>query len=1314
MNSTHHERRRSDESRRGVLLLVVLSMLTLFLLLGTAYLVVSTRSRETARAYNRLIMQSDSVRIPHAELLDAAFLQVVRGGTAPMVIQPSISSFSFESLLEDKYGRGNTLSGTATSITYQPPLIQATVMVASATSAAFTLQGRVLSFVSDGGDVTTHRILSGTGNPGGPFSLLLDAASSWAAIQAPTAPCRVLINGREFDGQSSDTVSGAVINEAWDGFDHAQNPFLANVKPLTSGNLIASSTVSKPSYLSSSSLLSGTTNGIPDAADNDNDGWNDSLFLKFGFPGFTVGSGTIELAAAVLIMDLDARFNVNAHGSLTRSLYLTNPPHSGWPTSASLAATGTNFTDVPMGSGYGPAEVNADALFPQTGNGSYATQRLQPGETPTIWLMTGVTGTSLIGRRPAGSRFSESVISPRLQSLQGRYGERVGWPTLASGTSTLPTTTPVAPGPSLPGQAGLDDLVSRINDMRAPPANSGPGGQVNEADGMGIPSLWWTGAANFNWAATGSGGGLPRAVYNSPPDLHGRMKTTMVGPTGQGVAPQLIFAKPEWGAGETTDDPYELRLDSHAARNGWMGDPNTSGFMPVYDNVFMVSELEAVLRPYDIDSTKLPLRLAAVLGSVAEEARLRITTDSWDTTMITGTAAKNLSEWLQKVSGTTARVSGTSAVTGAIGGEVARGERFDLNRPVTSAKPADYDPTHPYYVQRQAYFKDLYTLVCALLHPSSAPSSTQAATYAQWAANVVEFRDADSTMTPFEYDENPFDGWQVDNNARTDGEQDRKLLWGAERPELLIAATSAWEDNAKGELFIMLHRPWNARAFSSGTSTPAEPIDPALDESTTNPTNLLDLGKKSGPGTATSTYPVWRLRITGSNGASSIVRLDVTSGTTGELSSSAVTNAAATPKLAVDSWLCIQGSNSINAVITASGSVTIDQGGTFRTPGPLPIASGTQPRLATVYLERLTDPAIEVSPSKNQSAWTTGTSAAATSGTATTGTTVPIYRVVDQAPIEVVNRMKDPVTGKVPVSGIATTLSRNAGGTMWKALTSATSAVVTTAETVNGLKDGPRLEGLKASAQPNNAVWYTWPNRPFVSAAELLFVPSDDSLAMLTQYVKPSIATTKLPSPFLFDAVHVPTRFAGIHETVTAGAGLTRLETAGIFRETTKVNQLSSFREPGRVNLNTVTADDVWNAVVAGPLVQPSSTTPDPIRSRAAANFETAPATTTAALLALSGTSTTVASDANAALSSGTAFNPAQSIYTATRLANTTTIRSNVFAVWITLRESVAGDPDTVKYHRGFYIIDRSIPVAHEAGKDHNVWDAVLLRRIIE
>lgn len=80
-NDKHHA-----TPRRGVLLLVVLSMLTLFLMLGTAYLVVSTRSKDTARAFAKLAMQSETLRTTPGDVLDAAFLRIIRGGTAASLI----------------------------------------------------------------------------------------------------------------------------------------------------------------------------------------------------------------------------------------------------------------------------------------------------------------------------------------------------------------------------------------------------------------------------------------------------------------------------------------------------------------------------------------------------------------------------------------------------------------------------------------------------------------------------------------------------------------------------------------------------------------------------------------------------------------------------------------------------------------------------------------------------------------------------------------------------------------------------------------------------------------------------------------------------------------------------------------------------------------------------------------------------------------------------------------------------------------------------------------------------------------------------
>ena len=82
------------------------------------------------------------------------------------------------------------------------------------------------------------------------------------------------------------------------------------------------------------------------------------------------------------------------------------------------------------------------------------------------------------------------------------------------------------------------------------------------------------------------------------------------------------------------------------------------------------------------------------------------------------------------------------------------------------------------------------------------------------------------------------------------------------------------------------------------------------------------------------------------------------------------------------------------------------------------------------------------------------------------------------------------------------------------------------------------------------------------------------------------------------------------------------------------------------------------------------------------------------------------------------------------RLGNLVTTHSNVFAVWITvgffevtdangdgtpdLGQELGSGTGQVKRHRGFYMIDRSIPVAFEPGLDHNVDKCIILRRFIE
>ncbi len=86
------------------------------------------------------------------------------------------------------------------------------------------------------------------------------------------------------------------------------------------------------------------------------------------------------------------------------------------------------------------------------------------------------------------------------------------------------------------------------------------------------------------------------------------------------------------------------------------------------------------------------------------------------------------------------------------------------------------------------------------------------------------------------------------------------------------------------------------------------------------------------------------------------------------------------------------------------------------------------------------------------------------------------------------------------------------------------------------------------------------------------------------------------------------------------------------------------------------------------------------------------------------------------------------------RFANLVTTRSNVYAVWVTvgffevenvlpsplnpfgyrIGAEIGWDTGDVKRHRAFYVIDRSIPVAFEPGKRHNIDKAILLKRFIE
>lgn len=165
---------------------------------------------------------------------------------------------------------------------------------------------------------------------------------------------------------------------------------------------------------------------------------------------------------------------------------------------------------------------------------------------------------------------------------------------------------------------------------------------------------------------------------------------------------------------------------------------------------------------------------------------------------------------------------------------------------------------------------------------------------AQWAVNAVDFRDADSIMTPFEFDLNPFNGWDVDGIIGTgdDTHVERALVWGSERPELLITESLVYHDRRTEDLdteqpnpgeqaarfgnngetdfdqrllprsgaFIELYNPWHSPGLNPAGVVGTGSWQPAEFYRNTNGVLLNQRSLNGDPITLRSS-PVWRMIV---------------------------------------------------------------------------------------------------------------------------------------------------------------------------------------------------------------------------------------------------------------------------------------------------------------------------------------------------------------------------------------------------------------------------------------------------------------------
>ena len=383
--------------RRGVLLLVVLSMLTLFLMLGAAYLTIATRARKAARAFANNSVAATASNAAEQRLLDAAFMSVARGVTNTAISHLGTG----DDLLGDKYGNDQAVTGRITNATLldsSNALIQlSTTGLLPQPTTVSDLNGRAVTLMLPGLAAST-RILQASGSAANPTlvvaagptaaGLPLSQSSIVAALAAVSGTqTSLVINGREFDG---DAAIPTDTNEPWDAVD-SYNPLL--------------------SKSNSPSVFSNPGTG---SIDNDGDGAADSKFIDIGLPSITDSSGQeIFPRAAILVMDLDGRLNVNAHGSEADASTVNEYPVFNANTGTG-AAISIPMTQLPRGAPMGPASVSIarGVAFDPAGGIALAKADLT------------TAGTQLIGGRTVSGANAEYVTNgyyretPRLGAIR--------------------------------------------------------------------------------------------------------------------------------------------------------------------------------------------------------------------------------------------------------------------------------------------------------------------------------------------------------------------------------------------------------------------------------------------------------------------------------------------------------------------------------------------------------------------------------------------------------------------------------------------------------------------------------------------------------------------------------------------------------------------------------------------------------------------------------------------------------------------------------------------------------------------------------
>jgi hypothetical protein len=310
--------------------------------------------------------------------------------------------------------------------------------------------------------------------------------------------------------------------------------------------------------------------------DNDNDGVPDSVWIDLGDPVLETENGTrYKPLYAVLIVDLDSRLNVNAHG--TSEHVITG---RGGPTALPLArdATGTpRYTiSLPQGSGWGVGDISLRPIMPVS---SFA----------NIGNVAFDDYARLLYGRPSGGNF------PGVYGRNGSYDIAL--------RSTANPASSLRPGMTFDNSTPVSAL-----------ATSDP---LSYLKFIGHPLF----VGNYYTGPAPGGIYLPTA-FGTPPDLMGRYRLGLDFTGQPAVEAAADSASATIGPNYSLlmDSPYEIDLSSPTRKD--TPDPArieamAAGLSPPFneDAPFATADLERILRAPDADAGTLPSRLWEVVSA---------------------------------------------------------------------------------------------------------------------------------------------------------------------------------------------------------------------------------------------------------------------------------------------------------------------------------------------------------------------------------------------------------------------------------------------------------------------------------------------------------------------------------------------------------------------------------------------------------------------------------------------------------------------------------------------------------------------------